>query len=95
VVRSFLPWKTIAKQFSEAPVEPEPPSVPTRNKVVFEDESDDDDDDEEVKPNPISISEEEATIDIDTFSDAEEEVDPLKDIESKAKSNESTLVLNL
>lgn len=95
VVRSFLPWKTIAKQFSEAPVEPETPSVPTRNKVVFEDESDDDDDEEEVKPNPISISEEEATIDIDTFSDAEEEVDPLKDIESKAKSNESTLVLNL
>jgi hypothetical protein len=68
------------------------PEVPTRNKVVFEDE--DDDDDEEEKPKPISISEEEATIDIDTFSDVEEEADPLKDIETKA-SNGSTLVLNL
>jgi len=91
VVRSFLPWKTIAKQFSEAPVvEPE---APQRNKVVFEDDSDDDDEEEE-KPKPISISEEEATIDIDTFSDVEEEADPLKDIETKA-SNGSTLVLNL
>ncbi len=95
VIRSFLPWKSIVKQFSEAEAAAPPPHVPEPRKVVFEDEEDEDDEEEdEDAPKPLNISEEDATIDIDTFSDAEEEkeVDPLAEIETKATD---TLVLNL
>lgn len=91
VIRSFLPWKTIAKQFSDASSSGATQVEPPR-KVVFEEEEDDasSDEEDEDAPKPLNISEEEATIDIDTFSDAEE--DPLKEIESKASD---TLVLKL
>lgn len=98
VVRSFLPWQSIAKQFTAPPAgDAPPPAVAPARKVVFDEEDDEeeDDDDEEEDAAPpnksIQISEEEASIDVDTFSDAESE-DPLKELDAKATD---TFVLNL
>lgn len=93
VIRHFLPWESIAKQFSEQQT-PEP--IPSSNKrVVFEDAESEDENDEEMEeeapPPSLKILEDVASIDIDTFD--EEETDPLKEIELKAESN--PLVLKL
>jgi hypothetical protein len=92
VIRSFLPWQSIAKQFSQAQAQEE---KPTSRKVVFDEESDEEDsasEDEEEKP-PLSLGDDIATIDIETLDEEKkEEEDPLKEIESKI---DSELVLNL
>jgi hypothetical protein len=85
VIRSFLPWQSIAKQFAQAQAD-EPVSKPveqeTSRHVVFDEDS------EEEEKEPITISDDITTIDIETL----EEEDPLKEIESKA---DTELVLNL
>jgi len=99
VIRSFLPWETIAKQFSETQTAPAPPS--SGNRVQFEDDdsSDDESDDDSVPP-PLNMSDETGSIEFESL-DAKEEpepepqpqpMDPMKEIESKM---ESSLVLNL
>lgn len=102
VIRSFLPWESIAKKYfaedqideiiheesSSDEEEEEPP------KSVSFGKEDDEDEEEQV---PVKIGEEAATID---FKDLDEkpkeaevvETDPLKDIESRIGE---TLVLNL
>jgi hypothetical protein len=86
VIRSFLPWQSIAKQFAqgqeEMPVEEEKP-----RRVVFDEDSDEEDDEEEKQP-PIEISDDVATIEVETIG----EEDPIKEIERKV---ESELVLKL
>lgn len=85
VIRSFLPWKSIAKQFStasnQAPQE-------SNRKVLFSEDSDSEDEEK----SPIEISDDTAEIDIEELDGKEEEVDPLKEIESKIGEQ---LVLNL
>jgi len=89
VIRSFLPWQSIAKQFSNASEEvSEPPKEDPKRRVMFDEESDSDDEDEK---KAISLSDDTAEIDIEEL-DAKEEVDPLKEIESKIGEQ---LVLNL
>lgn len=88
VIRSFLPWQSIAKQFSNASEEaPEVPKEEPKRRVVFDDDSDSEDE-EKI---PISISDDIAEINIEEL-DAKEELDPLKEIESKIGEQ---LVLNL
>jgi hypothetical protein len=98
VIRSFLPWQSIAKQFSQAQEDaPVPPTKEEeKRRVLFDEDSDSDESEEEKEP--LNMGEDEATIEFDTLDDekVEEEKkvedDPLKEIESKI---ESELVLNL
>jgi hypothetical protein len=98
VIRSFLPWQSIAKQFStssaEAPAVPE--EEPSKRRVVFDEEESDEESDEENERPPLKMGDEDAEIDFDSLDIEEEkpkeEEDPLKEIEGKAKSE---FVLNL
>lgn len=106
VIRAFLPWEAIAKNyFVEAPGDVpvvSAPQAPTKT-VVFEDESDDSESDEEEQAPPkLTISDEVDTIEATELDEkketvqevkVEEVVDPLKEIESKMTTE--TLVLNL
>ena len=92
VIRSFLPWESIAKQFSDAQTH-EVEHPPSSARVTFDEESDDESEND--GPVPLNISEEAASIDFDDLEEeepAKEPEDPMKDIESRA---ESSLVLNL
>lgn len=101
VIRSFLPWETIAKQFSETQAAPAP--VSSGSRVQFEDDEtsdeDEDSDDDESVPPPLNMSDEAVSIEFESL-DAKEEpepepeapMDPMKEIESKMSSS---LVLNL
>jgi hypothetical protein len=99
VIRSFLPWESIAKQFSETPA---PPPSSSGNRVTFDDEDSSEeeyeDSDVESVPPPLNMTEESASIDFESLDAKEEEpepetpVDPMKEIESKI---DSSLVLNL
>jgi hypothetical protein len=96
VIRSFLPWETIAKQFSETQTAPPPTSSGTR--VQFEDDetSDEEDSDDESVPPPLNMTDEVGSIEFESLDAKEPEpeapVDPMKEIESKMSSS---LVLNL
>ena len=97
VIRSFLPWQSIAKQFAQSQEEtsvPKPVEEPKRRVLFDEDSDDEESDDEEDTKEPISVSDDTATIDIETLDEDKkpEEDDPLKEIESKI---DSELVLNL
>jgi ribosomal protein L12E/L44/L45/RPP1/RPP2 len=86
VIRAFLPWQSIAKQFAqsqeETPVEEQKP-----RHVEFDEDSDEEEEEEEKQP-PIEISDDVATIEVETIG----EEDPMKEIERKV---ESELVLKL
>lgn len=92
VIRSFLPWKSIAKQFSQGQDEtPETLPEPKRH-VVFDEDSDEEEEEEKA---PINLGEDITTIEFDTLEEDEKKVteeDPVKEIESKISSE---LVLNL
>jgi len=91
VIRSFLPWQTIAKQFSnaskEAPEERMESAAPKR-RVLFSEDSDSEDEEK----SPIELSDDIAEIEVEELDTKEEEIDPLKEIESKIGEQ---LVLNL
>ena len=95
VIRSFLPWESIARQFSAPPPPPvttsTPAPEPTR-RVLFEDEDEDEDSgdetEEEAPPVSLTVTEESAHIDVEDI-----DKDPLEEIESNVKGD--TLVLNL
>lgn len=98
VIRSFLPWQSIAKQFAQAQEEVShvPSNEEEKRRVVFDEDSDSDDEEEEEEKAPLNLGDE-ATIEFDTLDDEKsepknEEDDPLKEIEGKI---ESELVLNL
>ena len=93
VICSFLPWQTIAKQFSAAQAESTSTVEPAK-RVLFEEESDsEDDEDQDEEKTPIQISDDVVEIQFDTFEeDRPKEDDPIKEIESKIGDQ---LVLNL
>jgi hypothetical protein len=103
VIRAFLPWQTIAKNyFVDTPTDLPPVSTTPASKTVqFEEESEDSDSDSDEEAPKIQISEETATLEVEDLDKKDEqtvqipqqEVDPLKEIESKLSSE--TLVLNL
>ena len=103
VVRGFLPWEAIAKNyFVETPQDVPVLAQEEQMKTVqFEEESDSDDESEEEEIPKLNLGEEEGTIEVEDLDKpaappapvVEEEVDPLKEIESKISSE--TLVLNL
>jgi len=103
VIRAFLPWQTIAKNyFVDTPTDvPAVSTAPASRTVQFEEESDSSDSEDEEEPPKIQISEETATLDVEDLDKKEEQTveipqqddDPLKEIESKLSSE--TLVLNL
>jgi hypothetical protein len=93
VIRGFLPWQAITKKYfkNSEPTDfikplPEPEPEEEKKAVSFEEESEDEDEEEE-QPR-LTISEEDATLDIPEL----EEKDPMKELEEKV---EETLVLNL
>jgi hypothetical protein len=103
VVRAFLPWEAIAKNyFVEAPTDvpvvqtSEPPS-----KTVSFEEDDESSDEEEEEAPKLTIGEDADGLEVEDLDKPQEvkveqtveEVDPLKEIESKMGSD--TLVLNL
>jgi hypothetical protein len=93
VIRSFLPWESIARQFStsSSPVAAAPPPAPeAARRVLFEDEGEDsgDETEDDDAPVPLTVTDESAHIDIEDI-----DKDPLKEIESNV--NGDTLVLNL
>jgi hypothetical protein len=104
VIRSFLPWQSIAKQFSATSTEvastvPDPQAEEPKRRVVFDEESEDEDEDEENERPPLTVSQDDASIDFESLdieeepkAKEEEEVDPMKEIEGNAKSE---FVLNL
>lgn len=100
VVRAFLPWQTIAKNyFVEAPTDvPVINNQPDTKTVQFQEESESESEEDE-EPPKLQISEETATLEVEDLDKKEEqtveipEMDPLKEIESKLSSE--TLVLNL
>jgi hypothetical protein len=97
VICSFLPWQSIAKQFSSAPTGNTPAPAEPSKRVLFEQESDSEDevDSDMEEQKHIEISDDTAEIQVDTFDEdkpADEAMDTLKEIESKI---EDKLVLNL
>lgn len=110
VIRAFLPWEAIAKNYfvetpTDVPVVVN--NVPETKSVTFEEddeeEDEEEDEDEEEQPPKLIISEEASTIevhDLDKPQEAvipeikQEEVDPLKEMDSKASEGEA-LVINL
>lgn len=92
VIRSFLPWQSIAKQFAQA--QDEKPTEEPKRRVLFDEDTDSEDEEEEEGKAPINISDDTTSIDIETFEEEKpsEEDNTLKEIESKI---ESELVLNL
>lgn len=102
VIRSFLPWESIAKQFADtSAVPPSYTEEKSNRKVVFAEEDeeqefeteDDDAESQDSGPATLQISDDNASIDIETLDDEKvEEIDPLKEIESKMSSE---LVLKL
>lgn len=102
VIRAFLPWQTIAKNyFVETPTDvPIVSHAPETKTVQFEEESEDDDSEDEDEPPKLQIGEETADLEVEDLDKKEEQTvvipeqeDPLKEIESKLSSE--TLVLNL
>jgi hypothetical protein len=92
VICSFLPWQTIAKQFSATRSEPAPPTEAPKH-VLFEEESEVDEDSDDEEQPPLQLSDDVAEIELDTFEeDKPKEEDTLKEIESKIADQ---LVLNL
>lgn len=107
VIRAFLPWEAIAKNyFVDAPTDVPvvQSSEPATKTVTFEedDESSSDEEEEDDAPPPkLNLSEETDTIEVKDLDEKPQEVtipetpvDPLKEIESKVEEGES-LVLNL
>jgi hypothetical protein len=102
VVRAFLPWEAIAKNyFVETPNDvPVISQEPSTKLVQFEEESDSDDESEDEIPK-LNVGEEVGTIEVNDLDEekeqslpaVEEEMDPLKEIESKMSAE--TLVLKL
>ena len=96
VVRSFLPWQSIAKKYFSTnepaefvkAVEPEPEQEDAKVESVSKSVQFDNDSDDEQQPK-LLMSEEETTLDL---GEEEEEVDPMLELEKKASE---TLVLNL
>ena len=103
VIRAFLPWEAITKNyFVEVPNDvPVINTEPDTKSVSFEEEDDDSDSEEEEEyeapPPKLNISEEVGTIEFNDLDEKpkakEEEIDPLKEIDSKV--SEETLVINL
>jgi hypothetical protein len=105
VIRTFLPWEQIAKNyFVDTPAEiPSQPPAASKS-VMFEDVQDDDssDEEEEEEDRPkMKVSDEVLSIEIEELDKPKEEpkvvtiepeVDPLKEIESKVGES---LVLNM
>jgi hypothetical protein len=99
VIRFFLPWESISKQFADAQIH-EVAHPPSSARVTFDEETDD----ESVAdgPLPLNMTDEAASIEFDNLDEESEEEaapeppkepeDPMKDIESRV---ESSLVLNL
>lgn len=110
VIRAFLPWEAIAKNyFVDTPTDlPVVPQEEQSRTVTFEEEDNDseneeDENEEDDQPPKLTLSEEVGTIDVEDLDKPQEatipevkqeEVDPLKEIESKITEGES-LVLNL
>lgn len=104
VIRAFLPWEAIAKNyFVDAPTDvPVVQQEPAMKSVTFEegDEEDEEEEEEEyAEPPKLTISEEIGTIEVKDLDDQPQhatipEIDPLAEIESKASEGES-LVINL
>jgi hypothetical protein len=109
VIRAFLPWEAIAKNYfvdtpTDVPVVQS--SEPSMKAVTFEEEDQEEDeedsDDEEETPPKLMVSDEVGTIEVNDLDQVQEasipevvqEVDPLTEIESKVTEGES-LVLNL
>ncbi len=100
VVRSFLPWKSIAKKYftthepedfvksveSDANTKEEREAEQISKTVTFDNESDD-----EQEAPKLHISEEDMTLDVQE-EEKREEIDPMLELEQKASE---TLVLNL
>jgi hypothetical protein len=102
VVRAFLPWEAIAKNYfvetpSDVPVISQEPSTKT---VQFEEESDSDDESDDDIPK-MTVGDEVGTIEVNDLDEdktkslpaVEEEMDPLKEIERNVSTE--TLVLKL
>lgn len=108
VIRAFLPWEAIAKNYfvetpTDVPVVVN--NVPETKSVTFEEEDEEEEDDEEEQeedeiPPKLIVSDEITTIEVQDLDDKPQQVnvpeiiDPLKEIESKATEGES-LVINL
>lgn len=106
VIRAFLPWQAIAKNyFVEAPTDvPVINSAPQSKTVMFEEEAEEDSSDDESESehtHKLQLSEEEEKIEVEDLDKPQEvevpqqkeEVDPLKELEQKM--TEETLVLKL
>lgn len=109
VIRAFLPWEAIAKNYfvdtpTDVPVVQQ--ETPTRTVMFEEDDKDSEEEEEEEEddtPPKLTMSEEVGTIEVEDLDEkkehvdpptVQEEIDPLKEIESKATQGDS-LVLNL
>lgn len=103
VIRGFLPWEAIAKNYfvdtpTDVPVVPQPEPSRTVQFEEDDEDSEEEEEEEEVPPPKLTVSEEVGTIDVEDLDKPQEvsipETDPLKEIESKVSEGES-LVLNL
>lgn len=107
VIRAFLPWEAIAKNYfvdapNDVPIVPQ--EQPSRTVTFEEDDEESEEEEEEETPPKLTVSEEVGTIEVEDLDKekqdvllpevAQEEVDPLKEIENKVTEGES-LVLNL
>ena len=107
VIRSFLPWEQIAKNyFVDVPTDMQTQPPPASKSVMFEDiqdeddsDSEDEEDEEEERPK-MKVSDELLTLDSEDLDKKPEEtktvtipeIDPLSEIESKMADS---LVLNV
>lgn len=109
VIRSFLPWESIAKKYFASPSTPHdetPAETSEEKKAVsfgeneeeeFEEESSEEEEEDEDRPPPITLSEETATLDLPELEEEKPaEVQEEEDpIKELERKAQETLVLNL
>jgi len=106
VIRSFLPWEAIAKQYFMQEQVEEPihettaapaPVLEEKRNVSFEPESDEDSEDEEEAMPTLTMSDEAAELSVENLDIAKEEDETPEDetVNLDATTSEETLVLNL
>ena len=106
VIRGFLPWEAIAKQYFmteqvEEPIHETVPSAPApethiaeeKRNVQFEEDSDDDESDDEEEAPKLQVGDEAAELEFENLDIQAAEDEEVKDLESKV--GDETLVLNL
>jgi len=92
VIHSFLPWEAITKSIAQHTEEESESDSESENEKKVQFDGDSSDDESEAEPPKLNLTTDAATIDVQELDIAEDDEDPMKEIEKKVKDS---LVLKL